>query len=59
LATLNLGDAKSRVKDSTWAVAYGLCVLGFSTEEKRELGVKVSLNQTKEKVLGWIKQFLP
>ena len=59
LATLNLGDAKSRVKDSTWAVAYGLCVLGFSTDEKRELGVKVSLNQTKEKVLGWIKQFLP
>lgn len=59
IATLNLGDAKSRVKDSTWAVAYGLCVLGFSGDDKRELGVKVSLNATKEKIFGWVKQFLP
>ncbi len=59
IASINLGDSKSRVKDSTWAVAYGLCVLGFSNEEKKELGVKVSLSQTKEKIFGWVKQFLP
>jgi cell division protein FtsA len=59
VATLNLGDSKSRVKDSTWAVSYGLCVLGFSNADKAELGVKVSLNATKEKLFGWIKQFLP
>lgn len=60
IASLNLGgDQKNRIKDSTWAVAYGLCMLGFSKEEKKDLGVKVSLNQTKEKIFGWIKQFLP
>ena len=59
IASLNLADPKARIKDSTWAVAYGLCMLGFSKEDKKELGVKVSFNETKEKILGWIKQFLP
>ena len=59
MASLNLADTKNRIKDSTWAVAYGLCVLGFSKEDKKELGVKITLSETKEKILGWIKQFLP
>lgn len=59
IASLNLADQKNRVKDSTWAVAYGLCMLGFSNEDKKALGVKISFNKTKEKILGWIKQFLP
>lgn len=59
VASLNLPDPKNRVKDSTWAVAYGLCMLGFSKEGKKELGVKTSFNQTKEKVFDWLKRFLP
>lgn len=59
MATLNLADQKSRIKDSTWAVAYGLCMLGFSKDVRVGLGVKSSVNETKEKILGWIKQFLP
>ncbi len=58
IGVINLGE-KNRVKDSTWAVAYGLCMIGFSKEEKRELGVKDKMNKGTEKVLGWIKQFLP
>lgn len=58
-AELNLPE-KSRVKDSTWAVAYGLCVLGFSDEGKDTLGG----NRTKTsdifgKISKWLKQFLP
>src|SRR3989338_4607915 len=30
VAELNTGGEKNRIKDSTWAVAYGLCMLGFS-----------------------------
>lgn len=58
IASLSLGE-KSRIKDSTWAVAYGLCMLGFSKEEKQVLGVKNTVNRGVEKILGWIKQFLP
>lgn len=58
IAALSIND-KSRIKDSTWAVAYGLCMLGFSKEEKNDLGVKNTVNRGVEKILGWIKQFLP
>lgn len=58
IGIINLGE-KNRVKDSTWAVAYGLCTLGFSKEEKRDLGVKEKMNKGTEKVFGWIKKFLP
>jgi cell division protein FtsA len=58
IATINVGE-KNKIKDSTWAVAYGLCMLGFSKEEKTNLGVKSNVQKGAEKVLGWIKQFLP
>jgi len=58
VASLSLTE-KSKIKDSTWAVAYGLCMLGFSKEEKQVLGVKNTMSRGVEKVLGWIKQFLP
>ncbi len=58
IGIINLGE-KNRVKDSTWAVAYGLCMIDFSKEEKHDLGVKDKMNKGTEKVLGWIKQFLP
>lgn len=59
IASLNLPDPKNRVKDSTWAVAYGLCMLGFSSEGKKEIGVKSRVNEATTKVLEWIKRFLP
>jgi cell division protein FtsA len=59
IASLTLSGEKSAVKDSTWAVAYGLCVLGFSKEEKINLGLKNTMNRGGEKVFNWIKQFLP
>ncbi len=59
IATLNLVDQKNRIKDSTWAVAYGLCMLGLSKEEKVNLGLKNKINKSGEKIFGWLKQFLP
>jgi len=57
LAILNAPGEK--VKDSTWAVAYGLCILGDSVEEKNNLGLKKSVASGGKKALGWLKQFLP
>ena len=59
IASMTLGDQKSSVKDSTWAVAYGLCMLGFSKDEKRNLGIKNSMSRTGSKILSFFKQFLP
>lgn len=59
IAHLTLGDPKTSIKDSTWAVAFGLCMLGFSKEEKVNLGLKNTLNKSTEKIFGWLKQFLP
>ena len=59
LATLTLGDQKNNIKDSTWAVSYGLCMLGLSKEEKVNLGLRNTMNKSGEKIFGWLKQFLP
>ncbi len=59
IATLNLSEQKTNFKDSMWAVAYGLCVLGFSKEEKTNLGIRNSGYKLWNKIFNWIKQFSP
>ncbi len=59
IATMNVGGEKSYIKDSTWAVAYGLCMLGLSKEEKTNLGIRHTMNKAGGKIFDWLKQFLP
>ncbi len=59
IAELNLNDQKTNVKDSTWSVAYGLCMLGLSKEEKTNLGLRYSGYKIWNKVFNWLKQFSP
>lgn len=56
---LNLIDTKNKMKDSTWAVSYGLCTLAFSTSERIDLGLKSRFSKIIEKIFGSLKQFLP
>jgi cell division protein FtsA len=67
IAEIHFGDEKKgTTKDSLWAVAYGLAILGFNAEdEQRSVGIK-SANLLKEKgrrglraASEWISQFLP
>ena len=47
----------AKVRDASWAVAYGLCMLGASeNEDITAIGV---VKQTKRTILGWLSQFLP
>ncbi|MFA6006274.1 MAG: cell division protein FtsA [Candidatus Paceibacterota bacterium] len=46
------------VRDSSWAVAYGLCIIGLKTEAEEVMSLK-TLKQTKNFILEWLKQFLP
>jgi len=55
-ATLLVPDS-SKIKDSTWAVAYGLCIWGLTNDV--ESSSFSSLKENAQGILGWFKQFLP
>ncbi len=58
-ASLGLSDKQS-YKDSTWAVAYGLCILGIHADEDLPLdNSSVVLNNAWKRIVTWLKQFLP
>ena len=56
IATLDF-DKNTKVRDASWAVAYGLCMIGASDgEESTAIGIT---KQTKRTILEWLSQFLP
>jgi cell division protein FtsA len=56
IATLEVGK-NTKVRDASWAVAYGLCMLGASDgEETTAIGIAKA---TKRTILDWFSQFLP
>lgn len=46
-----------KVRDATWAVAYGLCIWGMTGTEE-ESGINLAKN-TGGALINWFKQFLP
>jgi cell division protein FtsA len=51
---------KGEVKNlPAWTVAYGLCILGFTSEKEEKRAWKHSIKGAKEKTLNFFKQFLP
>lgn len=55
-ATLEIGK-NTKVKDASWAVAYGLCMWGASdTQESSVIG---AVKQQKHSIISWLQQFLP
>jgi cell division protein FtsA len=56
IATLEF-DKNTKVRDASWAVAYGLCMVGASDgEESTVIGIT---KQTKRTIIEWFSQFLP
>lgn len=49
---------KNKIKDSAWAVAYGLTVLGNSYLSEDSESLRLVKN-TKSNLTSWLKQFLP
>lgn len=56
IATLDPSQ-NGKVRDSSWAVAYGLCIWGVSGGEE-ESGIKIA-RRTGNALLNWFKQFIP
>ena len=55
-ATLDIGK-NVKIRDASWAVAYGLCMWGASdTEDTSAIGI---VKHSKRNLLSWLSQFLP
>lgn len=52
-----LGMDKSQVKDSAWAVAYGLCIWGLTKDN--ESSNFSPIKEGGERLTKWFKQFIP
>lgn len=66
IASLNISSSlpagqtgKFQIKDSSWSVAYGLCIIGNLPDEEEGLGLKKHSKNLFKNFLGIIKQFLP
>jgi cell division protein FtsA len=58
IGTITFGEgAKGQIKDASWSVAYGLCLIGL-TNNGEEGGIN-PVRQAGAGVMNWIKQFLP
>jgi cell division protein FtsA len=57
----SLSDALGRfqIKDSSWSVSYGLCVIGSLPEEEERLGLEKHSRNFFKKMWQILKQFLP
>lgn len=55
VATLDPGT-NGKIRDASWAVAYGLCMWGANEEE--ESGIRMA-RATGSSIVRWFKQFLP
>lgn len=56
IATLDIGK-NTKIRDASWAIAYGLCMWGASDNtETSALGI---VKHTRKNILSWLSQFLP
>lgn len=59
IASLNFGGEKFQIKDSSWSVAYGLCIISNIPDEEERLGLKKQSKNIFNKVIQTLKHFLP
>lgn len=52
------GAPRTQIKDSTWSVAYGLCIFGLNAEEYGPSDF-IKFGNIWHKVWKWLKQYLP
>ena len=59
IASLNIGNGKFQIKDSSWSVAYGLCIISSMPDEEERLGLKKRSKNLFKNLSQILKQFLP
>lgn len=52
-------NGKEGIKDSTWSVAYGLCILGLDSDERDNIKQPIYRGKILQALKNFFKQFLP
>jgi len=60
VASISFGDnIRGQIRDASWSVAYGLCVIGLEHgEEETITGLKL-VRKTRNGLMNLLRQFLP
>ncbi len=59
IASLEIGNGKFQIKDSSWSVAYGLCIISSIPDEEERLGLKKHSTNLFKTIGKTLKHFLP
>jgi cell division protein FtsA len=59
IASLSFDGSKVELKNSSWSVAYGLCIVASVPEEEERLGIKKQSKHLISRLASIFKQFLP
>ncbi len=59
IAPITIQGSKLQLKDSSWSVAYGLCIIGSLPEEEERMGLQKQGKDAMSKLWSFLKQFLP
>lgn len=60
IATVSFGDnIKGQIKDASWSVAYGLCIIGLQNGEEQGVSGLKLVRQTRKGLMNLLRQFLP
>ena len=60
IASVSFGDnIRGQIKDASWSVAYGLCILGLQNGEEETISGLKFVKKTKKGIMNLFRQFLP
>lgn len=60
IASISFGDnIRGQIRDASWSVAYGLCILGLQNSEEEAISGLKLVKKTKNNLVNLLRQFLP
>jgi len=60
IASVSFGDnIRGQIKDASWSVAYGLCIVGLQNGDEETISGLKFVKRTKKGLLNLLRQFLP
>lgn len=60
IATVSFGDnIKGQIRDASWSVAYGLCIVGLQNGEDESVSGLKLVRKTRNSIVNLFRQFLP
>lgn len=60
IASVSFGDdIRGQIRDTSWSVAYGLCIIGLQSGDEEPISGMKFVKRTKNNLLNLLRQFLP